>query len=89
MRQRLFQHTNLAGDNYIYQDDVTGVVTVDTKFPGETEFTPNTDVIIEYEDEAPPDHPDYPGQAYITIDFDEQQIVDMKFANKMYPLPDV
>ena len=53
MRQRLFQHTNSLGDNYIYQDDVTGIVDVETKLPGESEFTPNTDVDIEYEDEAP------------------------------------
>ena len=88
-RVRLFQHTNIAGDKYIYQDDVTGIVTVDTKLQGETEFTPNPDVLIEYEDEAPPDHPDFPDQAFVTIDFNTQQIVDLKFINKMAPLPNV
>ena len=85
-RVRLFQHTNLAGDNYVYQDDV-GIVTVDTKFPGGTEFTPNPNVLIEYEDIAPPSHPEFPGEAFITIDFDAQQINDLLFVNKMYPLP--
>jgi len=87
MRQRLFQHTNKLGDNYIYQDDVTGIVDVETMLPEETEFVANTDADIEYEDEAPADHPEFPGQAFITIDFDTQQITDLKFVNKMYPLP--
>lgn len=89
MRKRLFEHTNLAGDNYIYQDDVTGIVTVDTKFPGESEFTPNLNVLIEYEDEPPPSEDNPNREPFVTVDFNEQQIVDMNFINKMAPLPDV
>lgn len=69
------QHTNILGDNRIYQD-AQGFVTV------KTNGQPNTTCLIEYEDEGP-------NGAYITIDFNEQQIVDFRAVNRMYPLPNV